>query len=231
MANETDLPDFDDVEMESPMEEVHADPRDEEIIVLKEEAAALKDRLLRMAAEMENLRKRTEREKAEATLYAATNFARDLLSVADNLGRALQALPEEERERAGEIETNLIAGVEVTERELLNVFQRHGIRRIEAVGQKFDPNFHQAMFEVPTSEKPPGTVMQELQSGYAVGERCLRPSLVGVRRLKAELIFRHSVKQRPHCGAMSLEACCFRVHQPFEALAYAKAPQGCREIA
>jgi molecular chaperone GrpE len=182
MANETDLPDFDDVEMESPMEEVHADPRDEEIIVLKEETAALKDRLLRLAAEMENLRKRTDREKAEATLYAATNFARDLLSVADNLGRALQALPEEERERAGEIETNLIAGVEVTERELLNVFQRHGIRKIEAVGQKFDPNFHQAMFEVPTSEKPPGTVMQELQSGYAVGERCLRPSLVGVSK-------------------------------------------------
>jgi len=85
MAHETDLPDFDDVEIESPMEEVHADPRDEEIIVLKEEAASLKDRLLRMAAEMENLRKRTEREKAEATLYAATNFARDLLSVADNL--------------------------------------------------------------------------------------------------------------------------------------------------
>ncbi len=98
MANETDLPDFDDVEMESPMEEVHADPRDEEIIVLKEEAAALKDRLLRLAAEMENLRKRTEREKAEATLYAASNFARDLLSVADNLSRALQALPEDERD-------------------------------------------------------------------------------------------------------------------------------------
>jgi molecular chaperone GrpE len=184
MNDETPLPEpnLSGVEIESPMEEPPSDPRDEEIIVLKEETAALKDRLLRMAAEMENLRKRTEREKAEATLYAATNFARDLLSVADNLGRALQALPEEERERAGEIETNLIAGVEVTERELLNVFQRHGIRKIEAVGQKFDPNFHQAMFEVPTNEKPPGTVMQELQSGYAVGERCLRPSLVGVAK-------------------------------------------------
>jgi molecular chaperone GrpE len=182
MAHETDLPEFDDVEMESPMEEIHADPRDEEIIALKEETAALKDRLLRLAAEMENLRKRTEREKSEATLYAATNFARDLLSVADNLGRALQALPAEERERAGEAEKNLIAGVEVTERELLNVFQRHGIRKIEALGAKFDPNLHQAMFEVPTGEKPPGTVMQELQSGYAVGERCLRPSLVGVSK-------------------------------------------------
>ncbi|CAN0354786.1 unnamed protein product [Phaeothamnion confervicola] len=184
MNDETSLSEtsLEGVEMESPMDAAPLDERDEEIIVLKEEAAALKDRLLRMAAEMENLRKRTEREKAEATLYAASNFARDLLSVADNLGRALQALPEEERERAGEVEKNLIAGVEVTERELLNVFQRHGIRRIEAVGQKFDPNFHQAMFEVPTAEKPPGTVMQELQSGYAVGERCLRPSLVGVAK-------------------------------------------------
>jgi molecular chaperone GrpE len=182
MSHETDLPDFDDVEMESPMEEIHADPRDEEIVALKEEAAALKDRLLRLAAEMENLRKRTEREKAEATLYAASNFARDLLNVSDNLGRALQAVSTEERERAGEIERNLIGGVEATERELQNVFQRHGIRKIEAVGAKFDPNFHQAMFEVPTSEKPPGTVMQELQSGYAVGERCLRPALVGVSK-------------------------------------------------
>ena len=184
MNDETPLSEqsLEGVEIESPMEAAPADERDEEIIVLKEEAAALKDRLLRLAAEMENLRKRTEREKAEATLYAASNFARDLLSVADNLSRALQALPSDERDSAGEIEKNLIAGVEVTERELLNVFQRHGIRRIEAVGQKFDPNFHQAMFEIPTSEKPPGTVMQELQSGYAVGERCLRPSLVGVAK-------------------------------------------------
>jgi molecular chaperone GrpE len=184
MSDETNLTDLDlnDLEIESPMEAPPEDPRDEEIFALKEETANLKDRLLRLAAEMENLRKRTEREKAEATLYAATNFARDLLSVSDNLGRALQALPEEERERAGEVEKNLIAGVEVTERELLNVFQRHGIRKVEAVGAKFDPNFHQAMFEVPTSEKPPGIVMQELQSGYAVGERCLRPALVGVSK-------------------------------------------------
>lgn len=158
------------------------DPKDVEIIVLKDEVAASKDRLLRLAAEMENLRKRTEREKAEATLYAASNFARDLLTVADNLGRALQALPAEERDHAGTIEKNLIIGVEATERELLNVFQRHGIRKIETVGAKFDPNFHQAIFEVLTSEKPPGIVMQELQSGYQVGERCLRPAMVGVSK-------------------------------------------------
>jgi len=166
----------------APEDEVALDPRDAEITTLKEEVAASKDRLLRLAAEMENLRKRTEREKAEATLYAATNFARDLLSVADNLGRALAALTAEERESAGEVEKNLIAGVEVTERELLQVFQRHGIRKIETVGQKFDPNFHQAIYEVPTSAKPPGIVMEELQSGYAVGERCLRPAMVGVSK-------------------------------------------------
>jgi molecular chaperone GrpE len=158
------------------------DPRDDEIAGLKDEVAQGKDRLLRLAADMENLRKRTEREKAEATLYAATNFARDLLSVADNLRRALEALTQEERDRAGEVETNLIAGVEVTERELLNVFQRHGIRKLDVVGQKFDPNFHQAIYEVPTSEKPPGIVMQEMQAGYAVGDRCLRPAMVGVSK-------------------------------------------------
>ena len=158
------------------------DPKDVEIIMLKDEVAASKDRLLRLAAEMENLRKRTEREKAEATLYAASNFARDLLTVADNLGRALQALPAEEREHAGTIEKNLIIGVEATERELHNVFQRHGIKKINTIGHKFDPNFHQAIFEVPTAEKPPGIVMQELQSGYQVGDRCLRPAMVGVSK-------------------------------------------------
>ena len=158
------------------------DPKDVEIIMLKDEVAASKDRLLRLAAEMENLRKRTEREKAEATLYAASNFARDLLTVADNLGRALQALPAEERDHAGTIEKNLIIGVEATERELHNVFQRHGIKKINTIGHKFDPNFHQAIFEVPTAEKPPGIVMQELQSGYQVGDRCLRPAMVGVSK-------------------------------------------------
>ena len=163
-------------------EAVEADPREAEIASLKDEVAAGKDRLLRLAAEMDNLRKRTERERAEATLYAATNFARDLLPVADNLGRALQAISQEERDGAGEIEGNLISGVEMTDRELHNVFQRHGIRKLETVGHKFDPNFHQAIYEVPTDEKPPGTVMQEMQAGFAVGDRCLRPAMVGVAK-------------------------------------------------
>jgi molecular chaperone GrpE len=159
-----------------------ADPRDAEIVALKEEVAATKDRMLRLAAESENQKKRLEREKAEATLYAASNFARDLLAVADSLSRALAQVPAEERDVIDEIMKKFLDGIEMTERELLNVFQRHNIRKLETVGARFDPNFHQAMFEVPTAEKPPGTVMQEVQAGYAVGERCLRPALVGVAK-------------------------------------------------
>jgi molecular chaperone GrpE len=163
-------------------EAAEIDARDLEIVQLKEEAGALKDRLLRTAAEMENLRKRAEREKAEATLYAATNFARDLLSVADNMSRALAAMPAEAREKADEATRNLLAGVELSERELLKVFERYNIRKVETVGAKFDPNVHQALFEMPTKDHPPGTVVQEMQSGFAIGERCLRPAMVGVAK-------------------------------------------------
>ena len=162
--------------------EPELDPLEQEIVALREEVAAGKERLLRFAAESENQKKRLEREKAEATLYAASNFARDLLAVADSLSRALAAVPEDERAIVDDVMKKFLEGIEMTERELLNVFQRHNLRKLETVGQKFDPNFHQAMFEVPTNEKPPGTVMQEVQSGYAVGERCLRPALVGVAK-------------------------------------------------
>lgn len=161
------------------------DPLEQEVVSLREELAASKDRLLRFAAEAENTKKRLEREKAEATLYAASNFARDLLGVADTLSRTLAAVPEEERDIIDDIMKKFLIGIEMTERELLNVFQRHNLRKMETVGQKFDPNFHQALFEVPTSEKPPGTVMQEIQSGYVVGERCLRPALVGVAKAES----------------------------------------------
>lgn len=155
------------------------DERDLEIVKLKEEAGQMKDRLLRTAADMDNLRKRAEREKAEATLYAATNFARDLLSVADNMQRALAHKP---ADTASDETKNLFTGIEMTERELLNVFQRYNIRKVETVGAKFDPNFHQALFEVPTKDHPPGTVVQEMQSGFAIGDRCLRPAMVGVAK-------------------------------------------------
>jgi molecular chaperone GrpE len=171
-----------DTAPEETVELPEIDERDLEIVQLKEETAALKDRLLRTAADMDNLRKRAEREKAEATLYAATNFARDLLSVADNMSRALSAMPAEARDQADEATKNLLAGVELTERELLKVFERYNIRKVETVGAKFDPNFHQALFEMPTKDHPPGTVVQEMQSGFAIGERCLRPAMVGVAK-------------------------------------------------
>jgi molecular chaperone GrpE len=159
-----------------------ADPREEEIVKLKEEAGKLKDQFLRTLAEMDNLRKRTEREKAEATLYAATNFARDILSVSDNLTRALATAEDDHLKDAAEPVKNLVAGVEVTNRELLNVFERHGITRIDPLGEKFDPHYHQAMFEVPTNDEPPGTVVQVMQAGFKIGERVLRPALVGVAK-------------------------------------------------
>jgi molecular chaperone GrpE len=158
------------------------DPRDEEIIALKEEVGQSKDRLLRLAAEMDNLRKRMEREKAEATLYAATNFARELLPIADSLSRALATVSTAQREAADEVTRNLLTGVDMTERELQNVFGKHGIRRIQPTGEKFDPHYHQAMFEVPSSSEVPGTVVEVVQDGYAIGERCLRPALVGVAK-------------------------------------------------
>jgi molecular chaperone GrpE len=152
------------------------------IDALRVENAELKDRTLRALAEMENLRKRTEREKAETTLYAATNFASDLLSVADNFSRALSAVTEDQRTAADEATRNLLAGVEVTERELLNIFERHGIRRMDPIGRKFDPTMHQAMLEIPSADQAPGTVVQVLQAGYAIGARCLRPALVAVAK-------------------------------------------------
>jgi molecular chaperone GrpE len=149
---------------------------------LRNEVAELKDRLLRAMADTENLRRRAEREKAEATLYAASNFARDLLSVADNMARALEAMPEKARERADEATRSLLAGIDLTYRELMQVFERYNIRRVEPLGERFDPNFHQAMFEVPDPEAAPGTVVQVVQPGYRIGERVLRPALVGVAK-------------------------------------------------
>jgi molecular chaperone GrpE len=177
-----------DAGLEQTVQQEESDPLKlalQAVDALKEETAQLKDRLLRTLADMENLRKRSEREKAEATLYAASNFARDLLSVADNFSRALAAVTPEQRAAADEMSSNLLAGIEVTERELMNVLERHGIRRIDAMGQKFDPHMHQAMFEVPTADQPAGTIVQVMQNGYAIGNRCLRPALVGVAKAPA----------------------------------------------
>ncbi|MEZ5840330.1 MAG: nucleotide exchange factor GrpE [Hyphomicrobiales bacterium] len=150
--------------------------------VLTKENADLKDRVLRTMAEMENLRRRTEREVRDAGQYAIASFARDLLAVADNLRRALDAVGDEARATADPTLTALLEGVEMTERELLKVYEKHGVTRLEPTGQKFDPNFHQAMFEIPDPSVPAGTVAQVMQAGYVIGERVLRPAMVGVAR-------------------------------------------------
>jgi molecular chaperone GrpE len=159
-----------------------AAPEPDPLSEAQAEIASLKDRLLRAIAETENLRRRAEREKAEATLYAASNFARDMLSVADNLGRALGSVDASQRDSADATLQALIDGVEVTQRELHNVFERHGIVRFDPKGEKFDPYFQQAMFELPSADQAPGTVVETIQAGYRIGERVLRPAMVGVAK-------------------------------------------------
>ena len=150
--------------------------------LLVAENAELNDKMLRLVADMENLRRRTEREKAEATLYAASNFARDMLGVSDNMDRALGAVSQDQRDAADEVTMTLLQGVEMVQRELLKTFERHGIRRIEPLNEKFNPNLHQAMFEVPDPAKQTGTVVQVVQPGFVIGERVLRPAMVGVSK-------------------------------------------------
>ena len=149
---------------------------------LAAENAALKDQILRTLAEMENLRRRTEREVQDAKRYAVASFARDALTVGDNLRRALEAVPAETRAAADAVVAALLDGVEMTERELLKALEKHGVRRIDPTGERFDPNLHQAMFEIPNPAVPSGTVVQVLQSGYVIGDRVLRPALVGVAK-------------------------------------------------
>ncbi|HEX2652918.1 MAG TPA: nucleotide exchange factor GrpE [Xanthobacteraceae bacterium] len=149
---------------------------------LAKEAAQLKDRLLRALAEMENLRRRTEKEVADARLYGISSFARDMLGVADNMRRALDTIGPDLRESADTGIKSLLEGIDLTERELLKVLDKHGVKKLEPQGAKFDPNLHQAMYEVPDPSVPSGTVVQVVQSGYTIGERILRPAMVAVAR-------------------------------------------------
>jgi molecular chaperone GrpE len=155
-----------------------ADP----VEVLAREAVDLKDRLLRSLAEMENLRRRTEKQVADERVYGISNFARDVLGVADNMRRALDAVGPDVRESADAAVKALIEGVELTERELLKVMEKRGVKKLEPQGQKFDPNLHQAMYEVPDPSVPPGTVVQVVQSGYTIGDRVLRPAMVAIAK-------------------------------------------------
>jgi molecular chaperone GrpE len=145
-----------------------------------EAAAEFKDKLLRTLAEMENLRRRTEREVADARVYGVTGFARDVLAVADNMHRALGTVGDEEREQADPKVKALIEGVDLTERELMKVLEKYGVTKFSPEGEKFDPNVHQAMYEIKDSDFPPGHVGQVIQAGYMLGDRVLRPAMVGV---------------------------------------------------
>ncbi|MCK1480919.1 nucleotide exchange factor GrpE [Bradyrhizobium sp. 197] len=164
------------------------DPEPGSVELLQKEAAEARDRMLRTLAEMENLRKRTAKEVADSKLYGVTGFARDVLDIADNLQRALDAVPADARAAADPGLASLIEGVELTERSLLNALEKHGVKKFDPSGQKFDPNFQQAMFEVPDASVPAGTVVQVMQAGYTIGERVLRPALVGVAKGGAKAV-------------------------------------------
>jgi molecular chaperone GrpE len=160
------------------MPEAPVDP----VMALEAEKAELKDKLLRTLADMENLRRRTEKDLADARIYGVTRFARDMLDVADNLRRGIEAVPLADREAAEGSMKALLEGVDLTERDLLKKLEMHGVKKLSPEGQKFDPNFHQAMFEVPDETKPNGTVLQVIQTGYSIGDRVLRPAMVGVSK-------------------------------------------------
>ncbi len=152
-----------------------------DLTALLTENAEMRDRLLRTMADMENLRRRTEREKADTARYAITNFARDVLTVGDNLKRTMDHVPADAAAQDPALKS-FLEGVELTERELLNVLDRHGVTRIEPLGARFDPNCHQAMYEVQNPDVPEGTVVDVMQAGYVIGDRCLRPALVAIAK-------------------------------------------------
>lgn len=149
---------------------------------LQAENAELKDRLLRTLAEVENVRRRGEREVNDTRIYAVAKFAGDMLGVADNMGRALATIPTEARDAGDATIRALVEGAELTEREMLRALEKHGVKKLDPKGERFDPNFHQAMFEVPDPSVPNGTVAQVVQVGYSIGTRVLRPAMVGVAR-------------------------------------------------
>lgn len=165
--------------------EAQANAPEEEADLLaaaKAENAELRDKFLRLAAEMDNLRRRTERDVKDAKAYAIAGFARDVLAVSDNLRRALDAIPAEARAAHLPGLDGLIEGVEMIDRSMLSALERHGVREIAAEGQKFDPHFHQAMFEVPNPNVANNTVVQVVQAGFTIGDRVLRPAMVGVAK-------------------------------------------------
>lgn len=169
-------------------ENINPESEDDDVVTLEDDVVRLEadlasahDKLLRAVAETENVRRRAQRDKEDTARYAVSNFSRDLLSVADNLRRALDSVDDETRKDNAALE-NLMIGVELTERELLAAFERNNIRRMETIGQRFDPNFHEAMFEYEDAEQPVKTVGQEIEAGYMLHNRALRPAKVGITK-------------------------------------------------
>jgi molecular chaperone GrpE len=165
---------------QSPMEPVEGDAA-AQIAALKDEAARFKDQALRAMAETENVRRRLEQQAEERGRYAVSGFAKEMLTVADNLRRAIENIPADKL-AADELAKKLAEGVELTERGLIAALEKFGIKRVTAMGQKFDPHLHQAMMEIETAASPPGTVVHEMQAGYTIHDRLLRPALVGVAK-------------------------------------------------
>lgn len=175
MTDETAQPPYDDNAAEQA-------PADTPLAAAGREIADLRDKVLRTLAEMENLRRRTEREVSDARVYGIAGFARDVLGIADNMQRALDAAQQELSASTDPGVKTLLEGVELTERELLKALEKNGVKRFDPQGEKFDPNVHQAMYEVPDASVPSGTVMQVIQPGYMIGDRILRPALVAVSK-------------------------------------------------
>jgi molecular chaperone GrpE len=174
---------------------------DEQVAALAAAVDELRDKFLRAVAETDNVRKRAERDVAEARAYGVANFARDAIGVADNLARALDAIGPEVRASADETLKALLDGVELIRREMRNTLKKHGVRELDPRGEKFDPNFHQAMYEIPDPKAAAGTVVEVVQTGYAIGDRVLRPALVAVAKASDKPSAKQDGAKAPGPGA------------------------------
>ena len=177
----TEVADENEIENEDVGDNISDDDETIEELTAEQEIAELKDKLLRTLADMENLRRRSQKDREDAIKFSAANFARDMLSVADNLRRATESIPEE-GDPDGASLTAFIEGIALTEKELISTLERHGIRKIEPMGEKFDPQFHEAMYEIPSVDAENGTVLQVVEAGYVIHDRLLRPAKVGISK-------------------------------------------------
>ncbi|SNY90473.1 molecular chaperone GrpE [Cohaesibacter sp. ES.047] len=175
------------------------------IAELERDAAEMKEQLLRTIADMENLRRRTEKEVKDAKQFSVTSFARDMLAVADNLRRGLETIPDEERANAEGTLRALLDGTAMTEREMLKTLEKHGVKKLNPEGEKFDPNYHQAMFEVPNPEVPNNSVVQVVQAGYVIGTRVLRPAMVGVAKGGPKFVAKPDEQEAPSADPSDIE--------------------------